>query len=266
MVAKPTRPLGAITRGTTAPNRLRRADRWLVASYDTLLRGAADPLVVDLGFGAVAVTTVELAARLRAVRADTEVLGLEIDAERVRAAQGLAGPGLSFAAGGFEVPTGARRPIVIRAMNVLRQYDEAAVADAWRTMTSRLAPGGVLIEGTCDEVGRLASWVALTADGPQTLTFASRLATLERPSTLAERLPKALIHRNVPGERIHALLRDADVAWDRAAGVAVFGARQRWLATVAALRDDGWPVLGTASRHRLGELTVPWSAVAPAAD
>ena len=41
---------------------------------------------------------------------------------------------------------------------------------------------------------------------PQTFTISLRLAGLEKPSIVAERLPKALIHRNVPGERVHALL------------------------------------------------------------
>ena len=36
---------------------------------------------------------------------------------------------------------------------------------------------------------------------------------VEKPSDVAERLPKALIHRNVPGEGVHALLAEADRAW-----------------------------------------------------
>src|SRR6185436_11984259 len=102
---------------------------------------------------------------------------------------------------------------VIRALNVLRQYDEDEVADAWRTMIARLQPGGVLVEGTCSELGRVASWVALDASGPQTFTIALRLAGLEAPSIVAERLPKSLIHRNVPGERIHDLLVELDRQW-----------------------------------------------------
>ncbi|HEY2645203.1 MAG TPA: class I SAM-dependent methyltransferase, partial [Galbitalea sp.] len=30
-----------------------------------------------------------------------------------------------------------------------------------------------------------------------------------------------------------------------------------------AMREQGWPVLGTKARWRLGELTVTWAAVAP---
>ena len=265
-------PVGQVTRGTTGTNRLRRIDRW-IARHPSLRR-APDPLVVDLGFGASAVTALELYARLARVRADVEVLGLEIDPGRVdRARTQLAevragatafasGSRVSFALGGFEVPA-ARRPAVIRAMNVLRQYDESDVPGAWSRMAARLAPHGLLVEGTCDELGRICTWVAIGSDAaPQTLTISLRLAGLEHPSIAAERLPKALIHRNVPGERIHALMGALDQEWDRAAGMSPFGPVQRWETALRALEDSGWPVRERA-RWRLGELTVPWSAVAP---
>jgi hypothetical protein len=257
-----TRPVGAVTRGTTNPNRLRRVDRWLVARYGGLLRSADDPLVVDLGYGATPVTTVELAARLRAVRRDVRVAGLEIDPARVAAARPAADPPrLVFARGGFELA--GLRPVLVRAFNVLRQYGEDEVPGAWATVTAALATGGVLVEGTCDEPGRLATWVVVTAAGPQTLTLAARLATLDHPSVLAERLPKALIHRNVPGEPVHALLTDLDRAWAAAAPYAAFGRRQRWHRAVTALHRTGWPIRHEPSRWRRGELTVAWPAIAP---
>ncbi|NHC15004.1 methyltransferase domain-containing protein [Motilibacter deserti] len=257
------RPLGIPTRGTTAPNRLRRIDRWVTGTYARLLRAADDPLVVDLGYGASPVTTVELADRLRAVRPDVEVVGIEIDPVRVAAAQPLAREGLSFRRGGFELALGGRRPVLVRALNVLRQYDEAAAWGAWATLQARLAPGGLLVDGTCDELGRRATWVAVTPEGPRTLTLAARLAGLGRPSDLAERLPKALIHRNVEGEAVFAFLRAFDSAWDSAAPYASFGARQRWMAACRTLRDTGWPVADGPARWRLGEVTLAWSAVAP---
>lgn len=120
-----------------------------------------------------------------------------------------------------------------------------------------------MIEGTCDELGRLGSWVLVDTAGPRTLTLAARLATLETPAQLAERLPKALIHRNVPGERVHDLIRALDDAWQAAAGYAPFGPRQRWLRAVGTLKQAGWPVLDRPHRWRQGELTLPWPAVAP---
>jgi hypothetical protein len=94
-------------------------------------------------------------------------------------------PGLSFRRGGFELA--GLRPLVVRALNVLRQYEEQPALEAWAVLRDGLAPGGLLVEGTCDEIGRRAAWVALDADGPRTLTLAAHLPTLERPSELAER-------------------------------------------------------------------------------
>ncbi|RLP91781.1 class I SAM-dependent methyltransferase [Micromonospora sp. BL4] len=257
------RPFGVVTRGTTNPNRLRRVDNWIVATCGDRLRAAADPLVVDLGYGATPVTAVELRARLAAgVRRDVRLVGLEIDPARVAAAEPAADPpGLTFARGGFELA--GLRPVLVRAFNVLRQYDERDVPDAWRTMTAALAPGGLLVEGTCDELGRLAGWLLIDADGPRTLTLAAKLTTLDSPAELAERLPKALIHHNVPGEPVHDLIRALDDAWLAAAPYATFGPRQRWLRAVTHLSDTGWPVLNRPHRWRQGELTLPWPTVAP---
>ncbi|HEY6797009.1 MAG TPA: class I SAM-dependent methyltransferase [Kineosporiaceae bacterium] len=258
------RPIGTITRGTTGPNRLRRVDRWLTGPQAGRLRRGERAIVVDLGYGATPVTSVELLARLRTVRPDVEVVGVEIDPERVRAALPLARPGLTFLVGGFEVPLpDGIRPVVVRALNVLRQYPEDAVRPAWDAVRARLAPGGVLVDGTCDEIGRLASWITVdAAAGPVSLTLSMRLAGLDRPSDVAARLPKALIHRNVPGEPVHTLLATLDDAWARQAPQAAFGVRQRWLATVAAVRAAGWPVLDGPQRWRLGELTIAWCALA----
>ena len=79
----------------------------------------------------------------------------------------------------------------------------------------------------------------------------------------AERLPKALIHHNVPGQPVHDLVRALESAWAGAAPYATFGVRQRWIRAVSALRDSGWPVLDGRARWRLGEVTLAWAAVAP---
>ncbi|MEO7069423.1 MAG: class I SAM-dependent methyltransferase, partial [Nostocoides sp.] len=107
------------------------------------------------------------------------------------------------------------------------------------------------------------TWVAVDADGPQSLTLSWRLRGLEHPSDIAERLPKVLIHRNVPGEPVHAVLERLDDAWQRSAAHASFGARQRFVTTASVLRDEGLGVVGGLSRWRLGELTIRWAEVAP---
>jgi hypothetical protein len=260
--AKPdqlTKPVGVITRGTTGVNRLRRSDRWLI--HDDLVRArlqaAADPLVVDLGYGASPWTTLELATRLRNVRPDVRVIGLEIDPERV--VPGRAG--VTFARGGFELA--GLRPTLVRAFNVLRQYPESAVPEAWSTMLSGVATDGLLVDGTCDELGRRCAWVLLDRSGPLSLTLAWDPFTVGQPSDIAERLPKALIHRNIPGEPIHALLTTADRAWARAAPLAPFGPRIRWRAAAESLCQEGFPVRTYRRRMRDCVLSVPWSTVAP---
>jgi len=105
--------------------------------------------------------------------------------------------------------------------------------------------------------------VDVSADGPTSFTLSLHLASLERPSIVAERLPKVLIHRNVPGESIHTFLLALDRLWAVHSPLGVYGPSQRWVAVCTSLRDEGWPVLGSARRWRLGELTVAWDAVAP---
>ncbi|KUL26003.1 methylase [Actinoplanes awajinensis] len=247
------KPVGAITRGTTNPNRLRRVDNYIAYRCAAPLLAAAAPLVVDLGYGATPVTAVELRGRLAAaVRPDVTVVGLEIDPGRVAAALPYADPPrLEFRRGGFELA--GLSPVVVRAFNVLRQYPEDGVAAAWRQMT---ATGALLVEGTCDELGRIATWAVIEDGVPSTLTLSARLPALEHPAVFAERLPKALIHHNVPGHPVHELLHALARAWETEA--TPFGPRQRWPATVRRLRAEGRTVLDGPARWRLGELTVPW--------
>ena len=255
--------VGDITRGTTNPNRLRRVDRWVLHQVCSTIRKSDDPLVVDLGYGALPVTTKEMFDRLRKhVRSDVEGVGIEIDPDRVQEAKPIEQPGLSFKYGGFEIPTGDRKPIMIRAFNVLRQYDESEVLEAWQTMTNRLAPNGYLVEGTCDEIGRRSVWVSLRAEQsePETITFSTHIGSLDKPSDLAPRLPKVLIHRNVPGEKIYEFLQAFDRAWLSQSGLIPFGSRQRFVAAVEQLALQ-YPILDNKVRWRLGEVTVPWHVV-----
>jgi hypothetical protein len=260
------KPVGTITRGTTNPNRLRRVDRFIAAL--PLLRQTESPLVVDLGYGASPITAVELLSRLLRVNPRTRVLGIEIDRERVERGLAVAHDQLQFALGGFEVPVPAAiaapgaKVDLIRAFNVLRQYDESEVAAAWSLMQSRLAAGGLIVEGTCDEIGRLASWVTLDSTRPQSLTLSVRVGSLDTPSTVAERLPKVLIHHNLPGERINSFLNAMDAAWRQNAGLSTFGAVQRWVATCEAVAKD-WLIVGDRKRFKLGEISVDWSQVRP---
>jgi hypothetical protein len=129
------------------------------------------------------------------------------------------------------------------AFNVLRQYDESAGADAWAQMMAQLLPGGLLIEGTSDPLGRF--WVANVIrkeeegkggkgerekgrEGVQiphsalriphsspgnSLVFSTNFRTGFDPAEFQERLPKNLIHHVVEGEWIYEFF----AAWKRAA-------------------------------------------------
>ena len=79
-------------------------DNWIAATLGAHLRATVDPLVVDLGYGATPVTAVEFADRLSKLRADVRVVGVEIDPDRVAAAQpAVDPPRLGFRTGGFEL-------------------------------------------------------------------------------------------------------------------------------------------------------------------
>lgn len=260
------KPVGAITRGTTNPNRLRRIDRYLAQlSY---LRQLTDPLAVDLGYGKTPVTAVELLQRLAKVAPSIRVLGIEIDPTRVSEAKALEHSRLAFEHGGFEVPIpkvfSDREDVdLIRALNVLRQYSESEVLSAWTLMQSRLSENGLIIEGTCDEIGRVASWITLDKSRPLTFTISLRIQGLDRPSKVAERLPKILIHKNTPGNNIHRYLQELDLAWDKAAGFGAFGSAQRFAQAAKTLLQAGWPIENSPKRWRLGELSVGYEAISP---
>lgn len=259
-----TKRIGNLTRGTTNPNRLRRVDRFIA---DLPAVCGKNPIVVDLGFGASPITVLELRDRLLKVNPQVRVVGVEIDKDRVARGLEVAEPGLDFLLGGFEtpLPSGVAQADVIRAFNVLRQYDERDVPAAWKLMLSRLSDAGVLVEGTCNEIGRISSWITLDKAGPKLFTISLHVGSLEQPSVVAERLPKALIHRNLPGERIHEYLNALDQAWATHAPLGTFGALQRWLAVCETMTAAGWPIVVNRKRWRLGELSVDWSAVSPGA-
>ena len=58
-------------------------------------------------------------------------------------------------------------------------------------------------------------------------------------------------------------LQAFDRAWNGHAALIPFGARQRWVATIETLVEQGMPIMDNKARWRLGEITVPWELVAP---
>jgi hypothetical protein len=246
------RPLGQVTRGKTAPNRLRKVDIFVLLYAAGLLK---QPLpdyrrsfFVDLGYGAEATTTLESAGRFRTLNPNLDVLGVEIDPERVAAGLPFADERTFFRLGGFNLPLEEGETVrLLRAFNVLRQYEETHVAEAHAEMARRLLPGGLIIEGTSDPFGRV--WVAnLLRKGTggalehEGLVFGTNFRWGFEPAIFQPVLPKNYIHRMFSGEKIFDFME----AWKTAAGRAVayksFGLRQWFAASAKELAGAGYPI------------------------
>ena len=262
--------IGQATRGKTASNRLRRVDNFILLYEPSLLTRTdhlfADSLFVDLGYGFDARTTLESAARFRRVNPDLRILGVEIDKERVEAALPYEDDKTFFRLGGFNLPLQQGETVrLIRAFNVLRQYEEKDFIPAYEKLTQYLLPGGLMIEGTSNPFGSIwcANVVRKTNSDDVTLSEAKSLrhrsmetlrslyplgvttewnfealvfSTNFRSGFDVEEfqtiLPKNLIHRVVAGQPIYEFFE----AWKRAAAetsaAKAYGSKQ-WFALAA---------------------------------
>lgn len=247
----PRRPQGQETRGKTARNRLRRVDNFVCLYEPTLLQrntGAfAQTLFVDLGYGAEPFTTLESAERFRRLNPALPVLGVEIDADRVATAQPFADAQTHFRLGGFNLPLHpGERVRLIRAFNVLRQYEEEAVAEAYAMLAHYLVPGGLLIEGTSDPFGRI--WVAHVLRKPTTtpllhheaLVFSTNFRTGFDPVEFQTILPKALIHQVSPGTPIYQFFADWKQATWASVAQRTWGLRPWFAGSAHRLREIGY--------------------------
>lgn len=243
------RPIGQPTRGKTALNRLRQVDVYFALAHAGVLRAGA-PLVVDVGYGAQAWTALELYERWLPLNPRLRLIGVEIDAARVAAAlpYGQAGV-IDFRLGGFNVAhvLNGEKARVIRAYNVLRQYDEAAVPDALVAMGAGLETGGLLIEGTSTPTGRIVAFDVYRKAGDgglqhRELVFGTNFREAVDPAEFQTILPKRLIHHMLD-DRPAAFFHD----WRRAVTLAVGRGLQRerakWAWAARALHERfGWAV------------------------
>jgi len=270
-----SKPVGQATRGKTASNRLRRIDRFL-SLYDPLLLGRDDgayagAYVVDLGYGAEPVTTLEMAEWLHGRYPELRVLGVEIDPARVAAAKPYETDRVTFRLGGFNLPLnmrmdGSRETVrAVRAFNVLRQYDASAVVPALTELAHSLLPGALVVEGTSDPNGRV--WSAnlfrriASTEGAfpfehEGLVFGTNFRAGVDPAIWQPVLPKNYIHRMVPGEPVYEFFQ----AWKRAAretaGYQAWGPRAWFLACAERLRQSGCNVVCRRKFLRNGLLVV----------
>ncbi|HRK89944.1 MAG TPA: hypothetical protein PK152_12485 [Anaerolineales bacterium] len=244
--------MGQPTRGKTASNRLRRVDNFILLYEPSLLTRTdglfAESLFVDLGYGFDPRTTLESATRFRKVNPNLKILGVEIDKERVEAAQPYADGKTFFRLGGFNLPLQSRERVrLMRVFNVLRQYEEEDFIPAYERLAEYVLPGGLMIEGTSTPFGQIwaanlarrlgeASWKmeALVLSTNFRLGF-----DVEEFQTI---LPKNYIHRMVPGEAIH----DFFDAWRRSAAetaaAKTFGLKQWFAASAETLAKKGFKI------------------------
>lgn len=245
------KPQGQVTRGKTAGNRLRQVDHF-VLRYDpgllTRRDGAfANALLVDLGYGAEAITTLEMGARFRRLNPHLPILGVEIDPQRVAAAQPYASQHIFFRLGGFNLPLQAGESVrLIRAFNVLRQYEEAQVRPAWDELATYLLPGGLLVEGTSTPSG--AIWVANILRRQEAGLLQEALVfftNFHRGFDLLDFqavLPKNYIHRMLPGEPICEFFSAWKAALAETSAMQAWGLRQWYRAAGERLHEKGYRI------------------------
>ena len=246
------KPEGIATRGKTADNRLRRVDNFILLYEPALLTRTdglfADSLFVDLGYGFDPRTTLESAARFRRANATLPILGVEIDKERVDAAQPFADEQTFFRLGGFNLPLKIGEHVrLIRAFNVLRQYEEKDFAPAYERLAEYVLPDGLMIEGTSTPYGSLwAANLVRRVESAQwsfeALVFSTNFHSGFDVEEFQTILPKNYIHRVVKGEPIF----DFFEAWKRSAAESAhaktFGLKQWFVAAAEALARKGFAV------------------------
>jgi hypothetical protein len=150
------------------------------------------------------------------------VLGVEIDPQRVADAQPYAQEGLGFRLGGFNLPLAAGEAAsIVRAFNVLRQYEEPEVEKALAALNATLTPGGLILEGTSDPLGRLLTFnlYRKQAEGMLervALVLAPTLRADFLPRQFQAVLPKNFIHHAEPGGPIDRFFAAWHAAWQQA--------------------------------------------------
>lgn len=243
----PKKPLGQVTRGKTARNRLRQVDNFLLLHEPGLISRRDESLFVDLGYGAEAVTTLESAERFRRLNPELKVLGVEIEPERVAAALPFADGRTFFRLGGFNLPLQPGETVrAMRAFNVLRQYEESEVLPAWEQMSRYVQPGGLLIEGTSNPSG--AIWAANllrrveTGWHKEALVFFTNFHLGFDPLEFQTILPKNYIHRVIPGEPIFDFFSAWKAAVAETSPLQTWGLRQWYIAAAEGLARRGYRI------------------------
>jgi hypothetical protein len=238
---------------------LRPLDERVKRAETALLCSPSPVLVVDVGLGDDPATTLEMAETLQALQPSLLCIGVDSDPERVERARGRSQPGVEFRQGGFALPLAAwERPALVRAMNVLRSYPEAAVEKAHRQLATALVPGGLLIEGSSDPTGSVTG-AYLLRKGPhglkrEALWFRTDFSRGFAPLLFRDWLPRDVRRRVEPGEAIHAFLSSWDAVWRETRARGVRDARAAFVASAQALAHNDLGVEDDPTGWHQGEL------------
>jgi hypothetical protein len=136
---------------------------------------------------------------------------------------------------------------LIRAFNVLRQYEEVDFAPSYERLAEYVLPGGLMIEGTSTPFGQL--WVAnlarMTTERKwemEALVFSTNFRLGFDITDIQAVLPKNYIHHVTAGESIYEFME----AWKRSAAetspAKVFGLQQWFAASVENLAAKGYKI------------------------
>ena len=255
------KPLGLPTRGKTASNRLRRVDNFILLYEPSLLTRTdglfADSMFVDLGYGFDARTTLESASRFRRLNPDLKILGVEIDRERVENAVPFSDEKTFFRLGGFNLPLKDGEYVrLLRAFNVLRQYEEEDFAPAYERLAQYVLLGGLMIEGTSTPYGEI--WTAnlvrkLEMGKPalprkvegwnmEALVFSTNFHLGFDVEEFQTVLPKNLIHQMVKGEPIHDFFEAWKASAAQTSAMKTYGARQWFIAAAERMAERGYTI------------------------
>lgn len=244
---KPIKPQGQPTRGKTALNRLRQVDIYICLAWRHILAHQS-ALVVDIGYGEYAWTALEMHSRLMTIHPNISLLGIEIDPQRVENALPYANPPMiDFRLGGFNVADNLLNTpaTLIRAYNVLRQYDESAVKDALAHMADGLVEGGLLIEGTSTPTGRIVAFDVYQKQAGELvhrqLVFGTNFRHPDTPTEFQAILPKRLIHHAYE-EPVWSFFRMWERGLAMARGAGQYRHRRRWCYGVRYLREQGYQI------------------------
>ena len=153
--------------------------------------------------------------------------------------------------GGFNLPLlEGERVRLMRAFNVLRQYEEKDFVPAYERLAQYVLPGGLMIEGTSNPFGSMwaANLVRKEEGGMsdlwkfEALVFSTNFRLGFEVEEFQTILPKNLIHHVVKGEPIHDFFETWKRSVKETAAMKTYGFKQWFIASAESLAQKGYKI------------------------